>query len=130
MTVKETIVQPAATPASQSYTIPDRTTLIAFLILVILAGGAAVAVRIAYAEMAPYWLGTTRFAFAAAIFWALMLIRKVEMPRGKALTGAVIYGALSVGLAYIFLSWGLVKTPASLTQVIMALVPLVTILFA
>lgn len=130
MTVKENMAKLTAAPASQSYAIPDRNTLIAFFTFVIIAGGAAVAVRIAYTEMAPYALGAARFGVAAVIFWILTLARKVEIPRGRALSGAVIYGALSVGLAYVFMSWGLVKMTASLFQVIMALVPLATILFA
>jgi len=54
----------------------------------------------------------------------------VALPRGKALAGAALFGFLGVGASFLFLMWGLVETPASLFQVIGALVPLLTILFA
>lgn len=110
--------------------LPDRTTLIAFAIFTVVSGGASVAIRFTYAELPPFWGGVMRFVFGAVFFWAVVLLRKMELPKGRALTGAILFGVFSMGLPFLFIYWGLVKTPASLYQTIMALVPLLTIFFA
>lgn len=116
--------------AAGSSTMPDRTTLMAFAAFVILGSGASIAIRFTYGELAPYWSGVLRFGTAALIFWALMLARRVPVPRGRALVGAAVFGFLSVGAAFIFVYYGLTKTQASLYQTTMAIVPLLTIFFA
>lgn len=110
--------------------LPDRQTLIAFVIFVFVSGGASVAIRITYAELPPFWGAAARFLLGALIFWILALVRKIAFPTGKALLGAVLFGALAVGAAFILIYWGLVKTPASIYQILMALVPLLTLFFA
>jgi drug/metabolite transporter (DMT)-like permease len=119
-----------AAPAEKSSTLPDNKTLAAFGLFILIAGGASVSVRITYGELAPFYSGAARFALAGVIFWVLLFLRKIPLPRGQALLGAVLYGTLSVGLAFTFIAWGLVETPASTYQVLMALVPLLTIFFA
>jgi len=114
-----------ARPASS--TLPERPVLIAFFVFVVVAGGASVAIRITYEELDPFWVAASRFALAALIFWALVFYRKIPVPRGRALYGALIYGVLTVGLAFMLAAWGLVETPASLYQILMALVPLLTL---
>jgi drug/metabolite transporter (DMT)-like permease len=130
--IKEVSPQDEAVETSQDKTsgLLDTKTLAAFVLFVVLAGGASVAVRITYGELAPFYSGAARFAFAAVIFWILVFIRKIPIPRGKALLGAALFGTLSVGLAFTFIAWGLVATPASTYQVLMALVPLLTLFFA
>ena len=107
--------------------LPDRQVLIAFLFFVLSAGGASIAIRVTYGEMAPFWSATARFGLAAIAFWILVLIKRLPLPRGRALLGAIIFGVLTVGLAFILIGWGLVATPASTYQVLMALVPLFTL---
>ena len=130
MAVNESQLKSSTVPAQHSLAFPDQTTLVAFVFMVLVAGGAAVAIRITFVELPPFWSGGARFGLAALIFWVLMLVRRVALPRGKALAGAAIFGFLGVGASFLFLMWGLVETPASLFQVIGALVPLLTILFA
>jgi drug/metabolite transporter (DMT)-like permease len=110
--------------------LPDRNTLIAFGFFVLLAGGASVAIRITYAELPPFWSAAARFFLAGLVFWLIMLIRKIPLPRGRALLGAALFGTLTVGVSFTLVAWGLVATPASLYQVLMAMVPLLTIFFA
>jgi drug/metabolite transporter (DMT)-like permease len=117
-------------PEGKTSALPDRKTLAAFGLFILLVGGASVAVRITYGEMAPFYSGAVRFILAGAIFWLLLFIRKIPFPRGQALLGAALFGTLSVGLAFTFLAWGLVATPASTYQVLMAMVPLLTLFFA
>ena len=120
----------SAQPEAKTSALPDNKTLAAFGVFILLASGASVAVRITYGELAPFYSGAARFALAGLIFWLLLFIRKIPFPRGQALLGAALFGTLSVGLAFTFIAWGLVETPASTYQVLMALVPLLTIFFA
>ena len=130
MAVEQSVLKPVIKPVEAVSGLPDRTTLIAFVLMILAGGGASVAIRFTYAELPPFWSGTARFGIGALGFWGLMLIRKIKIPRGKALIGAILFGALSSGGAFILVAWGLVKTPASLYQVLMALVPLLTLFFA
>ncbi|MDX1378786.1 MAG: EamA family transporter [Anaerolineales bacterium] len=118
------------TDSTASPSLPDRTTLIAFIVFIIVSGGASVAIRFTYAELPPFWGGVMRFVFGAVFFWAVVLFRKLELPKGRALVGAALFGVFSMGLPFLFIYWGLVRTPASLYQTIIALVPLLTIFFA
>jgi drug/metabolite transporter (DMT)-like permease len=113
-----------------SATLPGRDVLTYFAGFILLVGGAPVAMRISYSELQPFWLGLNRFALAAIAFWVLALVRGLQVPKGRALAGALLYGALGMGVSFILLSWGLVRTPASMAAILMALVPLLTVLLA
>lgn len=102
----------------------------AFFVMVLLGGSNAVAVRFSNLELPPFWGATLRFSAAAAIFWAAVLIRRIEVPKGRALIGALVFGALSIGVSYAFLYWALVFVPASTTMVVLALGPLLTFFLA
>ncbi len=110
--------------------LPGRSVLAAFALFVILAGGSAVAIRFTYGELAPFWSASIRFGLAALIFWILVLVKKIPFPSGLALLGVVAFGALTIGLGFLLVAWGLVETPASLAQILMALVPLMTLLLS
>jgi drug/metabolite transporter (DMT)-like permease len=107
--------------------LPERPVLLAFLLFIVVGGGASVAIRITYAELAPFWAAASRFAIAAVVFWLLAYFQKLPLPQGRALFGAVLFGSLTVGLAFVLIAWGLVSTPASLYQILMAMVPLLTL---
>ncbi|HLE53413.1 MAG: hypothetical protein A2Z16_06890 [Chloroflexi bacterium RBG_16_54_18] len=110
-----------------SSALPARPTLIAFGTFILVGGGASVAIRMTYAELAPFWAAASRFALAALVFWGLAYFRKIQIPKGRALLGALVFGTLTVGLAFTLIAWGLVATPASLYQILMAMVPLLTL---
>jgi drug/metabolite transporter (DMT)-like permease len=116
--------------AIQTQSAPDRITVVAFFSFVLLAGGAAISIRYTYGELDPFWSGTFRFFLVALVFWLLVLVRKVPLPRGRALVGAALFGFLSVGAAFLLVYYGLTKTPASMYSIIVAIVPLMTLLFA
>jgi drug/metabolite transporter (DMT)-like permease len=97
---------------------------------VVLTGGASVAIRFTYAELAPFWGAATRFLLAALVFWAVVAMRRIPLPRGRTLAAALGFGVIGIGLAFLFLYWGLVTTPASLFQTIGAMVPLLTLFLA
>jgi drug/metabolite transporter (DMT)-like permease len=106
------------------------STWLAFLAVVILGGSNAVAVRFSNFELPPFWGAALRFTAAAFIFWIIVLIGRIKIPRGRPLYGAIIYGALTIGITYALLYWGLVFIPASLAIVLLTLGPLFTYLFA
>ena len=105
-------------------------TLLAFFIVVLLGGSNAVAVRFSNLDLPPFWGAAFRFGSAAFIFWGIVLIRKIELPRGRALMGVIIFGILTIGVSYAMLYWALLFIPASTTMVIGALGPLFTFFFA
>lgn len=122
--------KPADSQTAINSSSPDYLTLLAYGFTVIFAGGNAVGVRFTVAELPPFWGATIRFAVAALIFWVLALARRASLPVGRAMVGVLLYGFFAFGASYAFLYWGLQTVPAGLTQVILALVPLLTFFFA
>jgi drug/metabolite transporter (DMT)-like permease len=116
-----------AISSSLRSTLPDRPVLIGFLLFILVTGGASIAIRMTYAELAPLWVAASRFVLAALVFWAVVFFKRMPLPKGRALVGALLFGILTVGLAFTLIGWGLVATPASLYQILMATVPLLTI---
>lgn len=108
----------------------SQLTLLAFIAMVILAGGNAVAVKFTVLELPPFWGASLRFGAAAAILLALMAIRRVPWPTGMALWGAVIYGVLGFGAPFAFFYWGVQRASAGTGQVILACAPLLTVFLA
>lgn len=107
--------------------LPERSVLIAFFLFILVGGGASVAIRITYAELAPFWAAASRFTLAALILWGIVFYKRIPIPKGRALVGALLFGTLTVGLAFLLIGWGLVATPASRYQILMATVPLLTV---
>jgi len=101
----------------------EQTALAAFVSMSVLAGGNAVAIRFSNRELAPLWGAGLRFALATALLVALMVTLRLTVPRGRALTGAVLYGALAIGGAFALAYYGLVRIHAGLGQTVLALVP-------
>jgi len=130
MLSKKAVTQPVVSVPAQQTALTDKVTLAAFVMFVVVSGGASVAIRFTYAEISPFWGGAVRFVLGALFFWVLALIKKVQLPRGRALVGAVLYGALAMGISFTLIYWGLVETPASLYQILMATVPLLTLFLA
>jgi drug/metabolite transporter (DMT)-like permease len=107
----------------------EPTTLVVFAIVVILGGLSPVAVRYSNRELAPLWGGSLRLAAGAAILFAVVIARRIQLPHGRALVGVVLYGLL-VGAFFGFLYWALVGAPAGAAAVAVSLVPLITLVLA
>ena len=107
-----------------------RATLIAFVLWVLAVGGNPVAVRFSDRGLPPFWGATCRFAAAALIFWIVVVSRRVALPRGRALIGTMVYGAIAIGAAFAFLYWALLRVQPGLASVFLAIVPLLTLFFA
>ncbi|MDP9207684.1 MAG: EamA family transporter [Actinomycetota bacterium] len=102
----------------------------AFLTGSLLAGGNAVGVRFSNRELAPLWGAGLRFLVAAALLVAAMVALRQPLPRGRALTGALLYGLFNFGGAFALAYYGFVQVHAGLGQTLLALVPLATLLLA
>ena len=102
----------------------------AFVGVVLLGGVNAVAVRVAIGELGPLWSATLRFGIAAIVLLSIAGLTRMPLPRGRALAGSCLYGALGFAGAFGCIHWALVRVPPADTQTVLALVPLLTFLFA
>jgi drug/metabolite transporter (DMT)-like permease len=109
---------------------PGSATGLAFLGVVVLGGANAVAVRISTSELAPFWTATLRFAVAALVLLAMARVTRAPLPRGRALTGSILYGVVGFAGAFGCIHWAIAHLAPATAQTVLALVPLLTLLFA
>jgi drug/metabolite transporter (DMT)-like permease len=107
----------------------DHLPLVAFVFSTLFVGFNAIGVRYTVLELSPFWGATLRFAPAALILFSLVLLLKLPIPRGRGLLGSLVYGILNFGGSYAFIYYGLGKVQPGMAQVILALVPLFTLIF-
>jgi len=107
-----------------------RLTLAAFVAVVLILGTNFVAVRFSNKELAPFWGAGLRFGGASLLLFAAAGLRRLPVPRGRALLGALIFGVLAFGGSYALVYWGMVRVPAGLASVVMASTPLITFVLA
>jgi drug/metabolite transporter (DMT)-like permease len=105
-------------------------TLGAFAGVVVIGGANFVAVKETVEELAPLYGAASRFALACLVFLAILAARGIAFPRGKALVGAAIYGALGFGTAYALMYSALVELSVGVASVLMATVPVFTLVLA
>lgn len=108
----------------------DRATLLAFAGVILFGGLNGVGVSIVNEELDPLWGAGFRFGSAALFLGAIAVLRRVPFPRGSALAGSVIYGALYFGGGFGLIHWALVDATPGMTQIVLAIVPLLALLFA
>lgn len=89
-----------------------------------------VAVRFSNAELPPFWGASLRFTFASAILFAIVRLQRITLPRGRALTGAALYGLLMFGAMYALSYWSLQFVNSGIAALSFAVVPLLTMLLA
>lgn len=109
---------------------PDSLTLSGFAVLVLLASANVIAVKFSNQELPPFWGAGARFAIATVLFYGVVLLQRLQFPRGRALAGAILFGILQFGLGFALAYWALLEIPASLASVMLATVSLFTLLFA
>jgi drug/metabolite transporter (DMT)-like permease len=95
-----------------------------------LGGANFVAVRLSNQELAPFWGAGLRFALAAVLFVIIAFFLRLRWPRGRLLALTAVYGALAFAIPYALLYWALTQATAGSATVVMAGVPLVTLLLA
>ena len=108
----------------------ERIALVTFLGYSVLAGGNAVGVRFSNQELDPFWGATLRFGLAALLMLTVMVVLGHRFPAGRALLGAALYGLLAYGGAFAFFFYALVELESGFGQILLSIVPLVTLLLA
>ena len=112
---------------------PDEhpgATSAAFGAAVIVGGVNFLAVKFSNEELDPLPGAAYRFVAAGLVLFVISMIWRYEWPRGRAAVGAMIYGFLGFGLSYAFLYYAIVGLGAGPTSVIIAAVPLATLILA
>jgi len=108
----------------------QRLNAAVFVLIALIGGGNPVGVAVAVDELDPVWAAAIRFLAAGAIFAVAMAVFRVPVPHGRALIGSAVYGVFGFFVAFALLFWGFIDTPPGTGQVIIALVPLLTLLLA
>jgi drug/metabolite transporter (DMT)-like permease len=80
--------------------------------------------------MGPFWSAAVRFAIAGALLAAWVVATRRAVPRGERLIGTVLFALFGFALAYTFLYRALTDAPAGTTMLMLAVVPLLTVLLA
>jgi drug/metabolite transporter (DMT)-like permease len=109
---------------------PDALTFGAFAIAVTLGGTNFLAVRFSNRELPPFWGAGLRFALAAVLFIGIVALLRLRWPRGRQLALNAAYGALGFAISYALMYWALVRVTAGVATVVLASVPLTTLLLA
>lgn len=109
---------------------PDGVTAAAFGVVVTLGAGNFLAVRVSNLELPPFWGAGLRFGLAALSFVALAGVLRLRWPRGRDLGLTAVYGTLAFAVFYAAMYWALTRVTAGVAVVVMAVVPLATLLLA
>lgn len=114
---------------------PDRArlngiSLAAFCGATILGGANFLAVRFSNEDLDPFWGAGIRFAVAGLLFVAIAWALRLRWPRGRQLLETILYGLVGFTLFYALMYWALVRVTAGMATVVLAVVPLVTLLLA
>src|SRR5260221_7556396 len=86
--------------------------------------------RFSNRELPPFFGAAFRFAIASGVLFAVVAVRGIEIPRGRALWGAALFGVGQYFATFALLYWALVAVPAGMTSVIFATLPLWTLFLA
>lgn len=78
----------------------------------------------------PIWAAAMRFGSAAVLLFAIAVVQRVTLPRGAALAGSLLYGLLYFGIGFGLIHWALVTASPGMTQIILAVVPLMALVSA
>jgi drug/metabolite transporter (DMT)-like permease len=108
----------------------QRVNAAVFVAMALIGGANPVGVAIAVDELDPLWAAALRFLVAGTIFAGAMVVFRVPVPHGRSLIGSIVYGILGFFAAFALLFWGFRETPPGTGQIIVALVPLLTLFLA
>lgn len=105
-------------------------SLAAFLGATVLGGANFLAVRFSNQDLDPFWGAGLRFSIAGLLFVVIALALRLRWPRGRQLLDTIVYGLIGFTLFYALMYWALVRVTAAMATVVLAVVPLVTLLLA
>lgn len=109
---------------------PDAATLALFGVAVTLGSANFLAVRVSNLALPPFWGAGLRFALASLAFVVLARVLRIPWPRGRAWRQMAAFGVLSFAGFYALLYWALLHVTAGVSTVVLALVPLATLLLS
>jgi drug/metabolite transporter (DMT)-like permease len=109
---------------------PDAATLAAFVAVAVFGGMNAIAVKLSVRELEPFWSAGARFVIAGLLLGAFVLVTRRAFPRGRSLTGALLYGSIGFSGSFGLIYPALREVPAATAMVLIALVPLETFVLA
>jgi drug/metabolite transporter (DMT)-like permease len=105
-------------------------TYTAFLGAVLIGGANFIAVSFSNRELPPFFGAALRYALAGVLFFLIRRLGRLPRPGQRSILGAILYGLLNFGATYGLLYYALVGLTAGTASVIMATVPLFTLMFA
>lgn len=108
----------------------SNQALFIFFLTALLGGGSSVAVRFSNMELAPFWGATIRFAASGLIFWLILLLKRISLPRRRDALVLLLTGFFATGVSFAMLYYAFVDLSASLGSVIIAIGPLLTFFLA
>jgi drug/metabolite transporter (DMT)-like permease len=109
---------------------PDALTLTGFVVIALLGGSNVVAVRLTNRELDPLWGAGSRFAAGSVLLLLVALVLRIRLPKGRALAGAALFGAVNFFGFFAFAYYGLQQAPAALGGVMIGMLPLITLILA
>jgi drug/metabolite transporter (DMT)-like permease len=109
---------------------PDALTTGLFVVAVTIGGSNFLGVRVSNRELPPIWGAGLRFGLAALLFLGIVAALRLRLPRGGQLGLTFAYGALAFAAFYALMYWALVSVTGGVATVVLAIVPLLTVLLA
>jgi drug/metabolite transporter (DMT)-like permease len=109
---------------------PDALTLTGFGLIALIGGSNVVAVRLTNRELEPLWGAGSRFAAGSILLLAVALVARAQLPRGRALLGAALFGVFNYFGFFAFGYYGLQRAPSALGGVMIGTLPLLTLILA
>jgi len=100
----------------------------AFAIVYVVWGSTYLAIRVAIETVPPFYMAGTRFLLAGALLYGWARMRGAARPERAALRGSAILGVLFLCLGNGGLVWSETRVPSGLAAVLVATVPLWTVL--
>lgn len=90
-------------------------------LLAVLWGISFSSVRIALDELGPLWVVAHRVFWAALVLWALVLLRRMPLPRDPKIWGAfLVMGFLNNVIPFGLMAWGQLHIASGLTSILNA----------
>lgn len=98
--------------------------------MVLFGAGNFLAVRMSNFDLPPFWGAGLRFGIAGLTFVVICLALRLRWPRGRQLLLTSGYGVLGFAIFYALMYWALTQVTAGVAVVVMAVVPLATLLLS
>lgn len=89
-------------------------------------GSTFLVIRLGNRVVDPIWAATLRLAFASAALFALTFLLGRQLPTGKGLEAAFLYGLGEFGAGFALLYWGETLVPSGIAATLFATIPLWT----